>query len=132
MESKQTRSLQSIRKIENGLSISSYVQKDEVKPSPTMFEALHRHFQGDGQAFFAIGDSIEKDLFPCSKLGISTIWAQYGRVTDSKNQETLDSITPWSSAEFKSHYSESDFKPDFAIADFRSLYDILPLPKELF
>lgn len=94
------------------------------KPSSYPFELVKSRF-GDA-AYFAVGDSISKDLAPAAKLGMHTIWARYGTQLESQRDlDTLLNMTPWSSEEIGAHFEEV-FSPDYIIDDPRGLLSILP------
>lgn len=117
--------------LDKRLMLSICEDKGQIKPNPSMITKVIAEFGGKGTEFYSIGDSLEKDLRPCADLGMKTIWARYGIITDPKNQHTLDSLTPWSKAEFQAHYSSPSsaepFSPNYTIDSFMEVADILHL-----
>lgn len=103
--------------------------KSESKPSRKPYEiALGMVKDEEIGAFWAIGDSLNKDLLPASTLGIRTIWAKYGAEfdPDSKDNQTLLKITNWSDAEIAHTFDAASFEPDYSVESFSEICRLLP------
>lgn len=107
-------------------------EEDRTKPCGTMFQTI-KELYGPQCDFFAIGDSIQKDLLPAHReLAATTIWAKYGTQINPLDVATLDQIVPWSDAQKQTHYeNEIDFSPDYVVEQFDELLDILNVPVQL-
>lgn len=105
---------------------------DQVKPSPAMFAAV-RAIYGPSAEYFAVGDSIKKDLIPAAReIGATTVWAEYGSLVDPGDVATLDRIVPWSDAQKSLHYdNRSSIEPSFTIKRFDQILDVLGIPRQL-
>lgn len=103
--------------------------KSDSKPQTKPYKlALELSQESGAQTVWAIGDSLNKDLEPASRLGITTVWAKYGNVSDfeTKDQQTLMKITNWSSEDVNFSHNEVKFKPDFEVNSFAEFSALLP------
>jgi len=102
--------------------------KEHSKPNIVPYELAIKLAQQPNGCFWSIGDSLLKDLEPAAKLGIRTIWAEYGSRFDptTKNNQTLLGITNWSSEEVELTHDKRNFRPDHRIESFDEIEDILP------
>lgn len=99
-------------------------QRGESKPSSHPFMLIRERF-GDA-LYYAVGDSLSKDLLPAARVGMKTIWARYGtRTQDARDLDTILAMTPWSTEEISFHLDRA-FSPDYVIDDPRDLLGILP------
>jgi phosphoglycolate phosphatase len=104
---------------------------DNLKPHNTMLELIHDHYGGHDPAYFSVGDSIAKDLYPSHLLGMTTVWARYGTKIAVGDLETMLSVTPSATLRSLSSIDGDAYKPDFTVDDFGALRDILPIPNQL-
>jgi FMN phosphatase YigB (HAD superfamily) len=131
----QERYARRLQHIDSSVQLSIRSSRRNTKPSTFMIQKIFEEFGGPNTKFFAVGDSIQRDLRPCAEFGMTTIWARYGKNTEDRNQQTLDGITPWNREEFRVHYeAASEFSPDYTIDEFSALSEILPfsVQRELF
>lgn len=105
---------------------------DNVKPSPAMFAAV-KAIYGPSAEYYAVGDSIKKDLTPAAlEIGATTVWAKYGTLVDAADVATLDKIVPWSDAQKNLHYDNSSVAdPLFTINRFDEILDVIGVPRQL-
>ncbi|WP_104017817.1 HAD family hydrolase [Roseovarius nitratireducens] len=104
-------------------------KKPDAKPSTKPYQiALSMLKNEEIGEIWAIGDSLNKDLFPASTLGIRTIWAKYGAEfdPDSRDNQTLLKITNWSDAEVAHTYDANSFKPDYRVESFSEICQLFP------
>lgn len=113
-----------VRAAESAFKCVQVLARNELKPSLVGFEAIRRQFGVDTK-YFAIGDSIAKDLTPAKSLNAKTVWAKYGTRLDKESLDTLLEITPWSTADVAKHVEE-DVKPDYEIEKPEDLLAIVP------
>jgi FMN phosphatase YigB (HAD superfamily) len=92
------------------LQLFHALPRHHLKPSATPFEIVARHF-GHDLTYFAVGDSVQKDLDPAKSIGMTTIWARYGTRYNPENFATLLDITPWSPDDVDVHQTFWNF-PD--------------------
>jgi FMN phosphatase YigB (HAD superfamily) len=104
------------------------VPKALCKPNETHYAVALERFGSGATDVWAIGDSLEKDLVPAARLGVSTVWARYGASLDaeSRDAKTLLKITNWTEAEIRCAYSGSDFSPDYTVDSIEQLREIVP------
>lgn len=105
------------------LELAEVFSKEHSKPAPYAFDLVRRHF-GDVR-YFALGDSLAKDLAPAKNFGMTTIWAKYGGDVDPTNLETILQITPWNAAEMQMHTARS-YEADYVACSPKELLSFLP------
>lgn len=96
------------------------------KPNPKVYQRILEEMKLSASQAWAIGDSPIGDLEPAASLGITTVWARYGQVVDSRNLDTILRIVPWSDEEIAQHQAEGS-SPNYTIDRFEELQDILPV-----
>lgn len=107
------------------------VAEAELKPSKAMFKYVVDMYP-NADRYFAVGDSISKDLLPASELGFQTVWAEYGTHLNAKDLETVNSVVPWSDKQLSVHYQKADgFKPTCTVQSFSELTDVANIPKQI-
>jgi phosphoglycolate phosphatase len=126
-EERQTKFEQVRRSLETDFEMYALLEKDRIKPSSDPFRKVVDHFGPDNN-FYAVGDSLHKDLLPARQFNMITIWARYGTLVDKRNLDTLLRITPWSATEVKEHLDQN-FKADFEADSFETLSEIIPHEK---
>lgn len=100
--------------------------KDRQKPSDYGYRLI-RELYDQTEEFYAVGDSLLKDLAPAAQVGFKTIWARYGTKISQADLDTLILVTPWSGAEI--HAARSDtFESNWVIDEFSDLRSILGIP----
>ncbi|MDP3279604.1 MAG: HAD family hydrolase [Nitrosomonas sp.] len=109
------------------ISVVSF-PREEGKPSSYPFELVRKEF-GDDVQYWSIGDNIERDLKPASKLGYKTIWARYGTVVDEENYRTVVNLTSGDVRKYETMTSE--YGPDFCINKIKELLRIVPHVEQL-
>lgn len=107
-------------------SIFRELDKDDQKPSSRPYEIV-RDYYGNHDRFVAVGDSLEKDLRPASKVDFTTVWARYGTDVRADDLDTVLEVTPWSAVEVESSKSEL-FEPDYVLDRFSDIIDALRIP----
>jgi phosphoglycolate phosphatase len=105
-----------------------YIPEFELKPNELHYVRALEAMGAKACDAWVVGDSKAKDLEPAARLGIRTIWAEYGAEFDPTHPDmaTLLRITPWSSSQIHTTYKKKDFEPDETIDDFRKLKEIIP------
>jgi phosphoglycolate phosphatase len=111
------------------LDLVALLDIEGLKPNGRGFGVVQERF-GSRASYFALGDSISKDLAPARALGASLIWARFGTILDELSIKTLLEITPWSAAELAAH-SSKDLLPDFIVDKPVELLEIVPHAKQL-
>ena len=114
-----------------GVSLLQELSSDERKPDSSAFERIVGEFGSDDVLYFAVGDSKEKDLYWPQRMGMTTIWAKYGKVSAGKNLDTVIDITHWDESKVKKEYRYSDIIVDYEIGAFSQLLNIVPHTKQL-
>ena len=101
------------------------LKEDHLKPSTKAYEHLMSELNVLPEEVYVVGDSIEKDLLPASKLHAKCIWAKYGTIMNQKNYETLLKITYWSKQKIETTYSKKSLENMYSIEKFEEIKDII-------
>ncbi len=108
------------------------VSTQHLKPNPYSYRVVQEKFNLRAEECVAIGDSLEKDIRPALELGMTGVWAEYGRECSSPNMKFLLSVTPWTEARIKAEYSTASQLRSFNAARFQDLRNHLaPLQQPL-
>lgn len=113
-----------VRAASASLAVVETLTREQLKPDSWGFEKVGRHYGADAR-FFAVGDSISKDLTPAKSIGATTVWAKYGTQLDQESLATLLEITPWTTTEVAKH-THVDVEPDHVISNPSELLSIVP------
>lgn len=103
------------------------VSAKDKKPNPAVLMSIIETFAIDPDATWVVGDSLEKDLAPAAELGLTTIWARYGRDYDQENWKTLVDVSPWRPSVIQAESSNViNTEPTFIVDSFTQLQSLLP------
>jgi FMN phosphatase YigB (HAD superfamily) len=114
--------------LQKRLQLFCTAESTNLKPATYPFKVIANRF-GSRFHYFAIGDSIAKDLQPARAAGMNTIWARYGTKVDPRNLATLLEVTPWTAQEIALS-KEKLAEPDFVADSPRDIARILNIPMQ--
>lgn len=95
---------------------------EHSKPSTDVFLDIMRANGLFKNQVFVVGDSKRKDILPSAKIGLSNIWARYGRKCTSSSRRLLSSITPWTMSQ---RVGGGNIKPQYTIDTFSEIIKII-------
>lgn len=102
------------------------VDISELKPNSAGFDMIVRELGLNRELTYMIGDSLWKDIRFAQLVGITDIWARYGKEAHKENLETLRRITYWTEEDIiKNEEAKREVKPTFIVDDFSQIKSII-------
>lgn len=105
------------------------VKGEERKPCETVLHRVVDLFNLAPSESYAVGDSLLKDLAPARRLGFVDIWAEYGRVFEQKNWDTLLRVSPWHETVIRSEERPAAFTPAITLSGIREMRTVIRPPQ---
>lgn len=104
------------------------LSKEEAKPNPKILEHICKIEGIKPQDTVYVGDSLIKDISMAKEVGITAVWANYGRNFSPDCWDILVRITHWSDVDVKREEqlkkAYCDVKPDHTIECFSELLNL--------
>lgn len=104
------------------------LSKSEAKPNPKLLEHICNSVNVGIKDAVYIGDSLTKDISMAKEIGVTAVWANYGRNFSSDCWDILVQITHWTDDDVKREEqlkkNFSNIKPDYTIECFSELLNI--------
>ncbi|HEE9964435.1 TPA: HAD-IA family hydrolase [Citrobacter freundii] len=101
----------------------------ESKPNPKLLEHICLTENVDIKDAVYVGDSITKDISMAKSIGMTAVWARYGRQFAPELWEILVKITHWTDKDVEREEqlkeSFSRVKPDYSINSFAEILDLM-------
>lgn len=104
------------------------LSKNEAKPNPKLLEHICKSESVDIKDAVYIGDSLTKDISMAKSVGMTAVWANYGRRFSPDCWDILVRITHWTEDDVKKEEqlkkAFSNVKPDYTVECFSDLLEL--------